>query len=86
MSVSEQVAHLVDMLPDNEQLFALEFVKRLILAWDPDFTKLTPQEAADLEQARLEFERGEFVRHEDIDWDDPSDDEIAAFEEYRASK
>ena len=69
MPVSEQVAQYVEMLPDDEQLFALEFVKRLVLEWDPDFTKVTPSEAAALEQARLEYERGEFVRHEDIDWD-----------------
>ena len=34
-----QVAEMIDMLPDSEQLFALEFVKRLVQAWDPDFTK-----------------------------------------------
>ena len=44
--VSEQVAQFVDMLPSNEQLFALEFIKRLVLAWDPDFTKVTAQETA----------------------------------------
>ncbi|MDR3209316.1 MAG: hypothetical protein LBT36_01635 [Oscillospiraceae bacterium] len=41
MSVAEQVAQYVDMLPDSERVFALELVKRLVLAWDPDFTKLT---------------------------------------------
>ena len=45
-----------------------KFAKRLVLAWDPDFTKVTPHEAAAIEQARLEYERGEFVREEDIDW------------------
>ena len=68
MPVSEQVAQYVEMLPDDEQLFALEFVKRLVLAWDPDFTKVTPSEAAAVAQARIEYERGETVRHEDIGW------------------
>jgi len=68
MSVSERVAHFVDMLPDDEQLFALEFVKRLILAWDPDFTKVTPSEAVAIEAGRQEIERGETVSHEDINW------------------
>jgi len=68
MPVSEQVAQYVEMLPDNEQLFALEFVKRLVLAWDPDFTKVTPHEAAQIEQARLEYARGETIPHEAINW------------------
>ena len=41
--------------------------KKLILAWDPDFTKLTPAEAADLEAAKHD----ELVSEEDIDWDAP---------------
>jgi alkyl hydroperoxide reductase subunit AhpC len=57
----------------NEQLKDPEFraeyeAARLVLAWDPDFTKVTPTEAAALRQAEEEFERGEFVRAEDIDW------------------
>lgn len=65
---AEQIAKMVDMLPDNEQVFALEFVKRLVKAWDPDFTKLTDTEATAVEQARTEYSRGETVRHEDINW------------------
>ena len=68
MPVSEQVAQYVEMLPDDEQLFALEFVKRLVLAWDPDFTKVTPYEAAQIEQARAEYARGEYVPHDAINW------------------
>ena len=44
-------------------------VKRIVLAWDPDFTKVTPSEAAALEQAEAEIARGEVVADEDIDWD-----------------
>jgi len=69
MPVSEQIALYIEMLPDDEQLFALEFVKRLVLAWDPDFTKATPDEMAAIEVGRLEIERGEIVLHDDIDWD-----------------
>jgi len=68
MPISEQVAQFVEMLPDVEQLFALEFVKRLVLAWDPDFTRVTPSEAAAIEQARLEYERGETISHDAINW------------------
>lgn len=45
------------------------FIKKLVLAWDSDFTKLTPTERAELEEARKEIESGEVVSHEAIDWD-----------------
>jgi len=65
-AICEQISSMIDMLPEQEQNLAYEFVKRLVLAWDPDFTKITPSEAAALEQAREEYERGEFVRLEDL--------------------
>ena len=67
--ISQQIAQMVDILPDADQELAFELVKKLVLAWDPDFTKVTPAEAAELEQARLEFERGETVSHDAINWD-----------------
>jgi hypothetical protein len=59
---------MIDMLPNSEQLFALEFVKRLVLAWDPDYTKVTPAEADTIQQAIDEYRRGEFVPAENIEW------------------
>jgi len=44
---------------------ANEFVKRLVLAWDPDFTKVTPDEARQLDEA----EKSGFLADEEIDWD-----------------
>ncbi|MCL1935287.1 MAG: hypothetical protein FWF57_02790 [Defluviitaleaceae bacterium] len=67
--LAQEIAEMVDMLPQEEQVFAKEIIKKLVIAWDPDFTKLTPQEEKELQQAREEFARGEYVRHEDIDWD-----------------
>ncbi len=62
----EQTVSMLEMLPVQEQNFALEFVKRLVLAWDPDYTKLTPSERKELEDA----ENGEYINAKDIDWDD----------------
>lgn len=56
---------MLEMLPDSEQELAYEFIKRLVLAWDPDYTRLTPKEKERLEAA----ENGEYVNAEDIDWD-----------------
>ncbi len=67
-TIAMNIAKMIDMLPESEQFLAQEFVKRLVLAWDPDFTKVTPDEADRLENA----ENGEFVRDADIDWNDIS--------------
>ena len=67
-TIAMNIAKMIDMLPESEQFLAQEFVKRLVLAWDPDFTKVTPDEANRLENA----ENGEFVRDSDIDWDNIS--------------
>jgi hypothetical protein len=66
MSVlAENSARLIDMLPADDQRFAYEFIKKLVLAWDPDFTKVTPEEAARIKAA----EESGFVDEDDIDWD-----------------
>jgi alkyl hydroperoxide reductase subunit AhpC len=67
-NMAQQAANMIDMLPDSEQLFALEFVKRLVAAWDPDYTKVTPTEAAEIQRADEDFARGEYVRDEEIEW------------------
>lgn len=64
-TVKESVT-MLEMLPDSEQELAYEFIKRLVLAWDPDYTKLTPDELKRLEAA----ESGEYINAEDINWDE----------------
>ena len=61
----KEIASMVALLPDTEQRFAFEFVKRLVLAWDIDFTKLTPAERLALDEA----ENGEYIDQDAIDWD-----------------
>ena len=60
-------AKMLDMLPEQEQAFAYEIIKRLVLAWDPDYTKLTPAEEADLQQATQEAESGECYTLEEVE-------------------
>lgn len=57
---------MMDMLHDEDKNFAYEFIKKLVKAWDPDFTKVTPEEAARIEAA----EKSGFIAESDIDWDD----------------
>ncbi len=58
-------ARMMDMLPETDQCFAYEFIKRLVKAWDPDFTKVTPEEANEIAEA----EASGFIDEADIDWD-----------------
>ena len=66
MSVQVQkIVAMLDMLPEQEQNLAVELLKRIVLAWDSDYTKLTPKEAKELSEA----ENSGYVDEEDIDWD-----------------
>ena len=62
--ITMEAARLMDMLPESDQNFAYEFIKKLVLAWDPDYTKLTPEEEKRVSAA----ETGEFVDDREIDW------------------
>ena len=62
----KEAAELMGVLPDADKSFALQMIKKLVLAWDPDFTKLTPEERRELEEARADEET---VGHDEINWD-----------------
>lgn len=68
-TTTKQAINLMELLPESEQNFALEFIKKLVIAWDPDFTKVTPAERAKLEEAQREIENGEAISHDAINWD-----------------
>lgn len=65
-STAMNIARMVNMLPESDQLFAQEFIRKLVLAWDPDFTKATPDEMKSMEEA----EKSGFIPAEEIDWND----------------
>ena len=52
--IAQEIASMVDMLPEQEQALAFEMIKRMVLAWDPDFTKVTDMERAQIDQAAAE--------------------------------
>lgn len=43
-AVTKEVIDLMEILPKSDQNFALEFIKKIVLAWDPDYTKATSAE------------------------------------------
>lgn len=68
-NTAQAIASMVDILPENDQLLAYELVKKLVLAWDPDFTKVTQEEAKQLEEAERNFANGDTVSMDEINWD-----------------
>lgn len=42
--VTREAARLMDVLPESDKVFAYEFIKKPVLAWDQDYTKVTPDE------------------------------------------
>lgn len=67
--VVQESVRMLEMLPESEQELANQFIKRLVLAWDPDFSKLTLEERMDLEAAEQRIDSGDYVKDSDIDWD-----------------
>ena len=65
---TREIAYLVDMLPEQDQNLAYEIIKKMVLAWDPDFTKLTPAEKNRIEIAEAEINNGDYVTHNQIEW------------------
>ncbi len=66
--VVQESVRMLEMLPESEQELASQLIKRLVLAWDPDFTKLTPEERERLEAAEQRIDSGEYVKDSDIEW------------------
>lgn len=60
-----QIAEMIDMLPDSDKDLAYELIKKMVLAWDPDFTKVTPKERKEIEEA----EQSGYISANEIDWD-----------------
>ena len=54
---AQKIAETFDMLPEEQQKLAYEILKTMVRNWDPDFTKLTPNEAAELEAAENDPEK-----------------------------
>lgn len=67
--IVKESVKMLEMLPESEQEFASQFIKRLVLAWNPDFTKLTYEERERLEAAEKRMDNGEYIKDGDIEWD-----------------
>ena len=70
-SIAMEAARLIEALPEADKVFAYEFIKKLVLAWEPDFTKVTAEEAKKIEDA----ENSGYVDEDNIDWESIGTDE-----------
>lgn len=66
--IAMNAARMLNLLPEEDQNFALEFIKKLVQAWDPDYTKVTADEAARITAA----ENSGFIADHEIDWNNLS--------------
>ncbi len=66
--IAMSAARMLNLLPEEDQNFALEFIKKLVQAWDPDYTKVTADEAARITAA----ENSGFIADNEIDWNNLS--------------
>lgn len=62
----KQTVELLEVLPQEDVLLVNKLVKKLILAWDPDFTKVSPQEAKRIEESDEEMKAGIYVTENDF--------------------
>lgn len=61
-----QTAELLDILPDEDISIVNALVKKLVIAWDSDFTKVTPRERELLEKTDFEMKNGDFISERDF--------------------
>ena len=47
--LKKETIAIINVLPDDDLVLANQMIKKLMLAWDPDFTKLTQTERDELE-------------------------------------
>lgn len=59
-SLAKKGKEYLQMLPEKERYEAVELLKKLVIAWDPNFTKLTEQEKKELEEAKEDKEYFDF--------------------------
>lgn len=62
--IREQLVGVIDCLPESEQSLLLEIARRFL----PDDVA-TPEDLADIREAREDYHKGQTVSHEAINWD-----------------
>ena len=61
-----QTAELLDLLPEEDASLVNALVKKLIKAWDPEYTKLTAKEKEIIEKSEQEMQNGEYYSSDEV--------------------
>ena len=61
--IKNQLLEIIDYMPMREQILLLEIAQRFV----PDDIA-TPDDLAAIKAARAEYQNGETISHEDINW------------------
>ena len=65
-ALTAQTVKMVEMLPDEELSTVNSLLKMILRSWDPEFTKVTPEEYEKLLSIEKEMDNGEFFTEEDV--------------------
>ena len=55
---TKQLISIYELLPSADQDMILELSKKLLLAYDPDYTKVLPHEAKVIDEALKDYSEG----------------------------
>lgn len=55
---TKQLISIYELLPSTDQNMILELSKKLLLAYDPDYTKVLPHEAKAIDEALKDYSEG----------------------------
>ena len=65
---TQEIVEMIDMPPETEQSLVFELIKRVVIAWDADFSKVTPDERREIDEGDDDIKNGRTVGYNDIDW------------------
>jgi len=54
--ITKEAIKMLEILPEQDQYLAYELIKKLVMAWNPDYIKLTTDESSGLIQSENEPE------------------------------
>lgn len=55
---TKQLISIYELLPSADQNIILELSKKLLLAYDPDYTKVLPHEEKEIDEALQDYNQG----------------------------
>lgn len=64
MDIDKELLNMLERLPKENLNEVKDFIQEVLD--DPNFTKVTPEQAIELEQIKLDMNNGEYFTHEEV--------------------